>query len=340
VSVAYHYSAYGLPITVNKSLELLNTVDIINYSRDTADKIPHAVSIDLSNSQAASKLDLICAKSPSGFENGIKTAEFDDWLYLGFVKSNDETLGFYINKKNYQIVSTKPASIPNYDIDSFLLGPILGCVSRLLNRICLHASVLEFRGKAFAFVGDKGAGKSTTAAALLQAGANLVADDIAVFNSHDTEHVEVNSGYPAIRLCSSVLPLFDLDAANLRLVTSGTNKFYVPLLPISGNSSNTDSWSFKSGLFPLSKIYVLNPRRKDLETVTMTSLTKQQAAMSLIPHSYGRRVISNQQRRQEFNFMSELSQRIPIVSLERPDDLAQLSQVASTILTDVCNDKT
>jgi len=62
--------------------------------------------------------------------------------------------------------------------------------------------------------------------------------------------------------------------------------------------------------------------------------------MSLIPHSYGRRVISNQQRRQEFNFMSELSQRIPIVSLERPDDLAQLSQVASTILTDVCNDKT
>lgn len=59
-----------------------------------------------------------------------------------------------------------------------LTGPVMALWLHLKGSLVLHASAVEWKGGAFALVGDKGAGKSTTAAALLGRGAKLISDDL------------------------------------------------------------------------------------------------------------------------------------------------------------------
>src|SRR5581483_11098147 len=61
----------------------------------------------------------------------------------------------------------------------YLLGASLSVLLHQRNYLVLHASaVVTADGKAVGFLGDKGAGKSTTAAALHARGNLLIADDI------------------------------------------------------------------------------------------------------------------------------------------------------------------
>lgn len=61
----------------------------------------------------------------------------------------------------------------------------------------LHGSAVWFGGKAWVFIGESGAGKSTTAHALLERGGRLLADDMSIV---DVEKKVVRSGSPSIRL--------------------------------------------------------------------------------------------------------------------------------------------
>jgi len=56
-------------------------------------------------------------------------------------------------------------------------GPVLALALALSGRPCLHASAVSIGGRAVAFAGRSGAGKTTLAALACLAGADLVADD-------------------------------------------------------------------------------------------------------------------------------------------------------------------
>lgn len=58
------------------------------------------------------------------------------------------------------------------------LGPVMGWYLNMRGLFVLHASAVHLEGRTLAFLGDKLAGKSTTAAAFVRAGASLVTDDL------------------------------------------------------------------------------------------------------------------------------------------------------------------
>lgn len=60
-----------------------------------------------------------------------------------------------------------------------LLGPVMAFVLHLRGLLVLHGSAVGAAGRAAVFLGDKGAGKSTLAAACVAAGQRLVTDDLA-----------------------------------------------------------------------------------------------------------------------------------------------------------------
>lgn len=60
-----------------------------------------------------------------------------------------------------------------------LVGIGLGLLLHRRGVTCLHGSVVSVRGRTIALLGDSGAGKSTTAAALVAGGGTLISDDIA-----------------------------------------------------------------------------------------------------------------------------------------------------------------
>ncbi len=63
-----------------------------------------------------------------------------------------------------------------------VVGPGLGVVLHRRGRLVLHGSAVEVAGRAVVLLGQKGAGKSTTAAALLARGHRLLTDDLVVID--------------------------------------------------------------------------------------------------------------------------------------------------------------
>lgn len=134
---------------------------------------------------------------------------------------------------------------------TLVVGFVLGYLLYLRGVLCLHGSVLERGGQAFAVLGEGGAGKSTVAAALVRRGAVLLSDDLVVI-SRMAQCVRVEPGCASIRL--------DSTAAE-RVIGLGSDLPRVPYL-------DKLSWDFSGRLdapdaryclrsTPLSEMYVL-----------------------------------------------------------------------------------
>lgn len=324
--MAHHYKVYGLSVAVNKPLRLLASTHHSNPD----------VSIDLSN-QHASKLYFITEAQPESTDKDIRLWRTPNWVCIEYPRSSDHALRFFIRSDGSEVISDKPDAIPTSDLESFILGPILGCVLRLKQYFCLHASVLEFNGKAFAMIGHKGAGKSTTAAALLHAGARLVSDDVAVLQKIETGQPIVYPGYPGIRLLPDTLSKFTLSKHDYNKVVSSNDKRIIPL-PVTGQNIESQlDWQFQPCPHRLDAIYTLAPRQAHLTRPQITTLAQRQACIALTPHGYGRRVLNKDQQNQEFVCMAKLVRSIPVKSVACPNKLEYLAKIADNILIDLDN---
>lgn len=75
-----------------------------------------------------------------------------------------------------------------------------------------HATALELNGRAFLFTGRGGAGKSTLAAEMLDAGARLISDDLTVLQSGDAnDGFNVLRGRPGMRVHADTATRMEYD---------------------------------------------------------------------------------------------------------------------------------
>lgn len=101
-----------------------------------------------------------------------------------------------------------------------LLGPVMALMLQARGSFLLHGSALAsleagLGGKAFGFLGDKGAGKSTTAAAFLRAGYALLTDDIIAIDGLEHGAGRINPAFPQVKLTRATFEALagaDLDA--------------------------------------------------------------------------------------------------------------------------------
>jgi hypothetical protein len=85
-----------------------------------------------------------------------------------------------------------------------LLGPVTGMLLYLRGYFVLHASAIAIRGRGAIFVGDRTAGKSTTAAALVAAGHRLLADDVVAIDAAERDAPQIIPGFPQLKLDRSI----------------------------------------------------------------------------------------------------------------------------------------
>lgn len=97
-----------------------------------------------------------------------------------------------------------------------LLGPVMALMLQARGSFLLHGSALAGPdGRAFGFLGDKGAGKSTTAAAFLRAGHALLTDDIIAIDGLERGAGRISPAFPQVKLtreASDALSDADLGA--------------------------------------------------------------------------------------------------------------------------------
>lgn len=114
------------------------------------------------------------------------------------------------------LIEVDPAPGVDDDLLAFpLLGPVLAMALHRRRLFLLHASAVCVDGAGIVLLGDKGAGKSTTATALLSAGHRLLSDDIAAFGAgHGVGRLL--PAFPQVKLSDEALSRLALDGVVLR----------------------------------------------------------------------------------------------------------------------------
>jgi hypothetical protein len=106
-----------------------------------------------------------------------------------------------------------------------MLGPVMAWVLHLRGLFLLHGSSVAIDGKSVCLMGDKMAGKSTTAASFVRAGYDLVTDDLLVVDPAAPQDRMLIPGYPQLKLTESAAEQIKLvNARPLPLVTELADK--------------------------------------------------------------------------------------------------------------------
>jgi hypothetical protein len=111
---------------------------------------------------------------------------------------------------------------------SFLLGNCIAVIMTFRKNIVLHGSTVVLGDKTVLVCGDSGTGKSTTAMALLDAGGQLLSDDISVLDV-DPAYGLVYSlpGFPEQKLCRDAAVDNGFNVEELTYIDEDRDKFSV-----------------------------------------------------------------------------------------------------------------
>ncbi|GLQ34149.1 hypothetical protein GCM10007939_04320 [Amylibacter marinus] len=317
--MTYKYTAYGIEIQSTKSIALLPKGDL---------EAAVDVRIDFAPPDVLENTTLwrdFLEFNPTSNDGPIIQKQ-DGRIKLRYSRDTNTFVEFVISATYDHIRVHQTSDLPEGDALSFLIGPILGLICRLRGRPCLHASVLSIKDQAFALVGPKRAGKSTTAAALLKMGAQLVADDIAVLENNSGQY-QVSPGYPFTRLTQQTIDQLGYSANGTHRVLSVGDKRYISI-------EQANLGGFQAKTVPLRAVYALSRRPKDTGSVHINPLSEANAVRHLMAHCYAQRLMDTAMQIQDFADMTTLIQHCPVRSVSTPDDLSFLDTLSTNILDD------
>jgi len=207
-----------------------------------------------------------------------------------------------------------------------LLGPALAVLLHQRGLLVLHASAVALEADgirhAVAFMGDKGAGKSTTAAAMHARGHGLIADDlVAVDLSGAMPHVW--PGFPHLKLWP--------EAAASTLDDPRTVATLARVHPQVEKRSRPVRGEFPRARLPLAAIYAL----ADGHYEAAEPAAPQEAFLHLVRHSYLAQILKmTQTGATHFQQITRLARSVPVRKLVRPRNLNGLTALARLIEND------
>lgn len=191
----------------------------------------------------------------------------------------------------------------------------------------LHATTVVIHGKAVAFLGDCGLGKSTLAAACLKEGGSLLTDDLLVLQSVGGRFLAY-PGQPRIKLMPSVARWW--FGSEIRSVPRNPHiaKRIIPL----------EAPQYTAVPVPLHRIYALRPPRRGAPArVTIRRLTRRAAWAELTGGTSNLLLQEPERLRRLFAWACRLAQRIPVKSLSYPRSLRALPEVVRAVAADVAS---
>jgi hypothetical protein len=292
----FSYTAYGLKI--NSALALPELMP----AEGRADLIVRLGKVELAN------LD----RSASGC---IRATSGEVHLFW-------KEAGAFLVRDGREIVVDPAQGIDERILRLVVLGPGLGALLYQRGWLTLHASSVDVGGEVVAFLGEKGEGKSTMAAALCARGHHLVADDITAVRVTDVGDPSAYPGYPQLKLWPDAV------------ASLGEDPDTIPqLVPVAQKRARRVTTGFAIKPLPLRRIYVLGGG----DSPEITPLRPQEALVQLIRHTYGRELLQAVESRSHFLRCTRVVNKVPINSLNRPYTLFGLSDVARLVEDDLAH---
>jgi hypothetical protein len=232
---------------------------------------------------------------------------------------------FWLDCKRENIWATWPPVSSIENAASYLLGPILGLVLRLRGVTCLHASAVAFEDRSVAFVGQTGAGKSTTAAAFARRGYGAISDDIVALVEREGV-IHVMPAYPHLCLWpESVRMLYDSSEALPKLLPDWEKRRL---------ALGEEGTRFESRCLPLGAIYVLSERRPN-PAPYVEAIRPQNALLALVADTYANKILDRELRAREFAVLGRLVTAVPVRRVYPHEDPARLEELCKVIREDL-----
>jgi hypothetical protein len=199
-----------------------------------------------------------------------------------YVRIDGDTLIFHTPYGGFRISSAREITVdasPHGNPTALrlaILGRALGALLQWRGLFALHASAVARDGRAIAFAGQSGAGKSTTAGAHLAGGWQLVADDIVAVDLSERPP-RVRPAFPQLKLWPDAADALGIAVEGLDRVHDRLEKRFVPV----------DADRLVPGALPLDAVYILGEgNRQGIEL-----LGPQEALVELLRHSYAPRIM-------------------------------------------------
>jgi hypothetical protein len=200
---------------------------------------------------------------------------------LGYAQVEGGTLltvaqvGRFLIRQGSEIVVDPDPEASERNVQLFLLGSAFGALLHQRGLMPLHANAIVLDGRAFAFCGHSGAGKSTMAAWFHDRGHPVLADDVCVIGFGADGVPIAFPGVPRLRLWRQALEEFGRDAGDYQRSFDALDKYDVPI----------DAGS-ESGPVPLAAVYLLGKAAEDARGGTIERLTGIAAVDALVANTY------------------------------------------------------
>ena len=251
----------------------------------------------------------------------------DAQLRLRYWISFTDQIEFLINQSGTQLQANYTSQTNKHDILPSLLGPVMAILLRVRGVTTLHAGVIAVEDSAVAFIGDKGAGKSSLLLSFAKKGVPILCDDIAALDEVDGRFF-IRPAYARLRAWEdSIAALTDLHPEQLEKVHSLDKKRWINL----SSDPNANQFRFQPKSLPLKAVFYLSPRQPDIP-IAIQTLPPAERLFMLPRHAFVDRILDKSMRARDFERMTRIAQSIPILQLNRPDDLSTLPDVCQKII--------
>ncbi|MFQ5849218.1 MAG: serine kinase [Candidatus Binatia bacterium] len=203
-----------------------------------------------------------------------------------------------------------------------ILGPVFAALLQQRKLLVLHASSVAIPGGAVAFLGGKGWGKSTLAAALYSRGWGIAADDVSA--------VHVGTGCPTVLPGFPQLKLWPDAAVSLGHALETLPRLHSQL----GKRAHRVDRGFPQAPLSIRRIYVLaRGMAQEIEP-----LRPQEAFVELVRHSYCVRLLQAGEASSHFLQCASLANNVTIRRLRTHQSLSMLPDLAGLVEEDIAHD--
>ncbi|MHB9131971.1 MAG: serine kinase [Armatimonadota bacterium] len=246
---------------------------------------------------------------------GVEFSVQQDTVFLKW-----EQIGSFRMQGGREVTVDVFPEIEDAVLQAFITGPVLGAILYQRGCLVLHASAVALDGRAIAFIGESGWGKSTLAAHLLASGGQLITDDIVAVQVGDEAH-RVFPGVPEIRLLPDAVTAIGKNPEDLPTDMPGSVK---RVCAVDGVTQP----------LPLARIYLLDSGHQH----EISPLASSQTAIELVRHTYGVSVLRSIDPTRHFQHCMTLARTVVIRRLRRHLSLDRLPELIELIKDDLAYD--
>jgi hypothetical protein len=226
-----------------------------------------------------------------------------------------EEAGTFIIRGGREILVIPEAGVDERLLRRYLCGTVMGILLDQMGLLVLHASAVTIEGKACAFVGNQGSGKSSIATVLCGRGHRFVCDDVA-----------------AVRLMPGqawIYPAFPQMKVSLETAAAASlpREALIELDRFEDKRGYRLPGDFGTKPVPLNEVFVIAPSE---EPSAQPPLSPQDVVRELLRHTFPTRLGQAGDGRHLLK-CAGLSRQVPLYRLPRARSVAELPEFARAV---------